>query len=77
MRRLRRVGKEVEHMSETKTVEFTTTREELWQQLLACVPSHFTVTEGEHGPGRKYHMTVGDLMDAFWAFCDRKEAGIR
>lgn len=53
---------------------FTTTREELFERLILHTPHGFTVTEGRHGPGRKYHLTVSDLLDAFWQFCDEKEA---
>lgn len=54
--------------------EFTTTREELFQNLVLNVPHGYVETQGEYGPGRTYYLTVGDLLDAFWAYCDAKEA---
>ena len=58
----------------TPSPQFVTSRAELFERLILNVPSGYVVTEGEHGPGRKYHITVSDLMDAFWALCDEKEA---
>lgn len=52
---------------------FTTTREELFERLVLAPPTGYVVTEGEYGPGRKYHITIADLMDAFFAFCTEKE----
>jgi hypothetical protein len=54
--------------------QFVTTREELFQRLVLGTPHGYVVTEGEYGPGRKYHVEVGVLMDAFYAFCDAKES---
>jgi hypothetical protein len=54
---------------------FETSREELFERLILHVPTGFTPTRNEYGEGRKYHKAVGDLLDAFWAFCDEKEAG--
>lgn len=60
--------------SDTGATRFETTRDELFERLVLAVPSGYVVTEGAHGPGRKYHVTVGDLLDALREFCDEKEA---
>ena len=69
-------GRETLHPSAAHDAEpqIVTTRAELFQRLILNTKSGYVITEGEYGPGRKYHKTVGDLMDAFWAFCDEKEA---
>jgi len=56
---------------------FQTTREELWKTLVMEVPSYFTITEGEFGPGRDYHTLNRDLFEAIRRFCDMKEAQAR
>ncbi len=52
---------------------FTTSREELFARLILHTPHGYVVTEGKYGNGRCYHITVGDLLDAFCQFCDEKE----
>lgn len=58
-----------------KRVEFTTDRDEIFKRLVQDTAHGYITTEGEHGPGRTYYVTVGNLLDALKAFCDEKESG--
>lgn len=54
--------------------DFTTSREELFQRLILSPRGGYVEYDAEHGKGRRYHITISDLLEALWAFADEKEA---